>query len=265
MGMTIGGGDRFPTTIGQYDLGIEKQKVDFGRLLGGGPYGAPAQQGPSDADVLGGLVADMYGRFRPEQIAYAAKDADTIRASVAAWLRPNYEQAIANRQERTRAYRAALDADAIGRGMGSSTYVTDVKNRQQNAEARDIAALEADYGASLAKYVSDGVESESGRALQAEQFNAEQRQNVYQLAYSAALELFELYKKRPGSGSYGSSGVRATTRENCETFLGMLSSDERHEIYYGTTAAGERYRAELLASVGAAGYVQLMDMFPGSR
>lgn len=263
MGIKIGGGNKYPTTIGQYDLGIKQQKIDFGKLSGGDGYAAPAQTGPSDEDVLGGLVDDMYGRFLPEDVAYEAKDADAIRASVAAWLRPNYDRAIANRQEQTLAYRAGLDADAIGRGMGASTYVTDVKNRQLNAEARDIAALEADYGSSLAKYVSEGVESESDRALEVEQFNAERRQNAFELAYSAALTLFEQYNKRPTSRSYGSTGVKSTTRENCETFLGMLSGDERREIYDGTTSAGEQYRAELLASVGAAGYVQLMDMFPG--
>ncbi len=264
MGIKIGGGVKIPTTIGQYDLGIERKKIDFGRLPGAGTGGAQGASGPSDEEVLGGLIEDMYGRFAPEQYEYGARSAEDIRSSVAAWLRPNYDQAVLNRQEQTRAYKASLDADAIGRGMGSSTYVTDVKNRQQNAEARDIATLEADYGAALARYVSDGIENESDRAFEIEQFNAEQRQNAYELAYSAALQLFERYKKQPQSGSSGTSAVKATSRENCEAFLGMLSQEERSEIYGATTAAGQQYRAELLASVGEAGYVQLMDMFPSA-
>lgn len=231
------------------------------RFQGGTPApGAGADTPLSDEDVLSGFVDQMYTRFAPQQVVYDTRSEDEIRSSVAAWLRPSYEQAIANRQEQTRLNKANLDADAIARGMGASTYVSDVKNRQQNAEAGDIASLEADYGATLSKYVLDNVDSEKNRALEAEKYNASARQSAYEKAYTAALSLYEQYKKsarKPGSGT------TATSLENCEAFLSLLSGEERRAVYEASTAQGAQYRAELIASVGTAGYIQLMGKYPG--
>ncbi|MEZ4627425.1 MAG: hypothetical protein R2912_04855 [Eubacteriales bacterium] len=136
-----------------------------------------------------------------------------------------------------------------------------MKNRQQNAEAGDIASLEADYGSVLSKYVLDSVDSEKNRMLEAEKFNADARQSAYDKAYTAALSLYEQYKrtaKRSGGG-----GPVPTSLENCEAFLSMLSGEERRTVYEASTAQGARYRAELIASVGTAGYFQLMGKYPG--
>lgn len=214
----------------------------------------------SDEDVLSGFVDQMYARFAPQQVEYDARSEEEIRSSVSAWLRPSYEQAIANRQEQTRLNKANLDADAIARGMGASTYVTDVKNRQQNAESSDIASLESDYGATLSKYVLDNLDSEKDRALEAEQYNADARQSAYDKAYSAALSLYEQYKKSGGKSKAG--GTVGTTLENCDAFLSLLSGEERRAVYEATTAQGAQYRAELIASVGTAGYIQLMGKYP---
>jgi len=152
--------------------------------------------------------------------------------------------------------------------MGASTYVTDVKNRQQNAEASDIASLESDYGSTLAKYVSEGLETETDRLLEVQEQNAQLRQDAYELAYSAALQLFTYYKKSGSSGSSGSSGKKTTTTvattsaENCDTFLSLLSNDERTEVYTASSASGEQYRDEIIASVGYLGYIQLQSKYP---
>ena len=170
--------------------------ITIGRInTGGSSYsGSSHSHRHSDADVLSGLIQKMYNRFKPEEITYVAKSEEEIRSSIAAWLRPGYDQAIVKRQEQTLSNKANLDADAIARGMGASTYVTDVKNRQQNAESRDIATMESDYGSTLAHNVSDGVEDEANRALQVEEFNAQQRQAAYEMAYAAAVALFQEYK-----------------------------------------------------------------------
>jgi len=246
-----------PTERFKVESGLLKPDLDFGNPYGSGDS---TQTLMSDEDVLSGYVDEMYERFAPQEVAYDARSEEEIRASVAAWLRPSYEQAIATRQVQTRQNKANLDADAIARGMGASTYVTDVKNRQQNAEASDIAYLEADYGSTLSKYVLDGVDSEQDRALEAEKFNASARQDAYDQAYSAALALFAQYKKNGGGAK--KSGTPTTSLENCEAFLSLLSGDERRAVYEGTTTQGAQYRAELLASVGTEGYVLLMGKYP---
>ncbi|NLI54115.1 MAG: hypothetical protein GX417_07285 [Clostridiales bacterium] len=247
------------------------QKLDFNPALlvpgnpnSGGPS-APRAPARSDSEVLSGFIDEMYGTFAPQEVTYDAKSEDEIRASVATWLRPGYDRAIVSRQEQTLTNKANLDADAIARGMGASTYVTDVKNRQQNAEARDIAALESDYGAALAKYVSEGTESENSRKLEAEEFNAGQRQSAYDLAYNAALQLFAQYKKKPGGSGGASKEAATSSRESCEKFLNLLSDEERKEVYDASTKEGAQYRAELVASVGVTGYIELMGMYPATQ
>jgi len=260
MAIKLGLGVNTPAKIGVYNLGIDKLKTNLN--VGGSSGGGNAVQGISDEHMLSYYINDMYDRFAPQEVAYDARSEEEIRESIAAWLRPGYEQAIANRQQQTAQYKANLDSDAIARGMGASTYVTDVKNRQQNAEAGDIALLEADYGATLSKYVYDGVSSEQGRALEADMFNATQRQTAYEQAYAAALVLFAQYKKSGGSAR--KSTAAKTTLANCDAFLSQLSGAERKAVYEGSTAQGAQYRAELLASVGAAGYVQLMGKYPST-
>ena len=193
MGNLLGANRRQPALIATRDL-----SPIVGNVLAGtsSSSGSSSRNKRSDADVLSGMVNDLYKRFQPQEITYDAKSEEEIRSAIAEWLRPGYDKAIANRQEQTQANKANLDADAIARGMGASTYVTDVKNRQQNAEARDIATLESNYGSTLAERVVEGVENERQHALVVEQFNASQRQSAYEMAYEAALVLFQMYKRR---------------------------------------------------------------------
>ena len=246
--------------------GMHESGAALPRLPALSPY-YPEDSGPtepaiSDEDVLSGYVNEMYSRFAPQEVEYNARNEDEIRASVAAWLRPSYDQAIVNRQSQTRQNKANLDADAIARGMGASTYVTDVKNRQQNAEAGDIATIESDYGATLSKYVLDGVDGEQNRSLEAQKFNASARQDAFDKAYSAALALFTQYKINGGSGG-GRKKAPASSKQSCEAFLASLSGEERQAVYAGATEQDARYRAELIASVGTLGYVQLQGKYPG--
>ena len=252
------------TANNKYDLGLGKLKIGFDDPA---PYGDDGDSSPaaSDEDVLSGYIDSMYARYQPEELEFDEQSQDELSAAVAAWLRPGYDQAIQNRKAQTLTYRAETDADAIARGMGASTYVTDVKNRQRNAEASDIASLESDYGATLAKTVSERLETQNEQKLETASYNAEQRKNAYDMAYAAALQLFAQYKKSGGgSGKKTSVKVTATSRENCETFLNQLTKEERAEVYGGTTAQGEKYRAEILASVGYSGYLQLQNQYPST-
>ena len=75
---------------------------------------------------------------------------DSITEQLAQIYRPQVERAIAQRYGATKQQKAAIDVDAASRGMGTSTWVTDAKNRIMNAEAADIAGLESDYASQLA-------------------------------------------------------------------------------------------------------------------
>jgi hypothetical protein len=234
---------------------------------------ASASAAPTDdGAVLNDYVDRLYAAYRPPQASYEAQDAKTLSAQIAAWLRPGYERAMEERRAQTAAYRAELDADAIARGMGSSTYVTDVKSRQLSDEAADVAALESEYGAQLGKLTMEAVEAEREREMEVALFNREQDREAYMQAYRAALSLYEAYLDgqrggRSGSrtkndGSDDGKAATATTQKNCERFLAGLTPAQRYGVYTGTDEENARYRSEILASVGRDGYLELMEKYP---
>ena len=265
---------------------------------------APAAPAYTNEELLAGYTDLFYGAYKPEKIGYTARTADELSKEISAWLRPAYDAAIAARQLATDTYRAELDADAIARGMGASSYVTDVKSRHLAQEADDIAAYETDYAAALAKQMSQAMETDRQRAFETEMFNAEADNEAYAKAYDMALRMLEAYRagdggaraltsamfvsgassggsSSNGSSSNGSSSggsaskgsasgssvtaagaVGATSLENCEAFLSGMSAEQRKNIYSGSTAENAAYRAELIASVGAAGYIELMQRYP---
>ncbi len=216
---------------------------------------------------------EMYDVFSPGELTYEAQSEEEIRSSVASWLRPAYEQAMKNRTQQTGTYGAELDADAVARGMGASTYVTDVKSRQQTQEAEDIAMLESEYGAALAKAVSERLESEKDRMLEVEMYNRSQSLDVSEMAYGAAQGLVGVGgsaarggggrsgTRRSGYGGRGSSSTNTNTQETCAAFLSILDDDERLAIYAGSDAQSAAYRDEIVASVGLTGFYQLQKEY----
>ena len=247
-------------------------KTDGGTSSSGGGGAAAASSGVDRGQQLMDAYNRMYEVFSPGEIDYEAESEETIREKIGAWLRPAYDKAIAAREKQTDAYGAELDADAIARGMGASTYVTDVKSRQQDSEAEDIAALESDYGAALLKAVSERLESEKDRMLDVEMYNRDLSLDVADMAYAAAGGM--LGGSSGGGGSGGarrSSGSRrtgsttgstaTTSYEQCAAFLRILDNDERAAVYTGSDAQSTAYRNEIIASVGPAGYYGLMSRY----
>ena len=72
------------------------------------------------------------------------------------------DSAIDNRREHGETTLAELDADAYSRGMGGSTYLSGMKRREYDAVAADIAMLEANYNAQLAKYLYEATQELAG-------------------------------------------------------------------------------------------------------
>lgn len=262
------------------DKDADKDRGGSYKKSGGGGVSVSSVSPQQAAAAVSALTDTIYAQTKPEQLVYTARTEDELRTSISEWLRPAYDQAILDRQKRTHAYRAELDADAIARGMGSSTYVSDVKGRQLAEEARDIASLESAYGAALAQRVFESAEAERERVAETAQFNAAQNQAAYQKAFAAAQQLYALYPSvvvsggsgggsRSGSSAGGASDrtrsyedVPSTSPENCMQFLSILSEKERQEVYMGTTAQGREYRAELVKSLGVVGFVKAQSQYP---
>lgn len=123
-------------------------------------------------------------------------DKDEIRSYVESYLRTAYDQSIENRRKQTEADRAMIDLDAYSRGMGGSTWVTDAKQRLQDAEADDIAKMEANYQAGLNEAVLNQYNQAVAQGLAAQNNAYDLAKDLYSLGQNA----------KAGVGSVSSSG-----------------------------------------------------------
>lgn len=143
-----------------------------------------------------------------DTVKYTPQSASALKSAIAKALRPQYDAAIRNRQSTAAANRASIDADAAARGLGSSSWVTDVKNRQNNATAKDVANLEGQYSAALYQNLMNKLSEQDQLSLSAQQANAGIQQN----ALSTALGLTDKYYKEWAPDSSGSSGGSGSSR-----------------------------------------------------
>ncbi len=152
----------------------------------------------------------------PQLIDYTPLDETTLAERISAVLRPVYDKAIAAIFRGNRRADAELDADAISRGMGSSTFVSDLKRRQDSAAADDARDLESEYGAKLADQLYKAMEGERDRLLEVKKFNAQQQSEAWEQAFSAARVLYDAYlaaKAAQSSGGRGSGKKKETPSE----------------------------------------------------
>ena len=273
-----------PTSIRQSGIGVEAPagtQPPGGAGRSGSSGGTTAATGTANnyTTQFQNLLKGLYETtFASNPIPYEQMTQQQLSDQITAWLRPGYDQAVYNRSLSTGRANAELDADAIARGMGASSFVTDVKSRNFRDEARDVALLESDYGATLAKNVSERLDAEKARALEVDMFNKEQQQLEYQMAYDAATLLQKMGGRaehldgslRRGLGAQSAAGTgrqgaavtaAATTAANCATFLSRLTPAQRAGVYTGTDAQSAAYRNEIIASVGLDGFYRLQSQY----
>ena len=142
----------------------------------------------SDWSDLANMVLEGYN--------LPTTDMDEIKSYVESYLRTAYDQSIENRRKQTEADRAMIDLDAYSRGMGGSTWVTDAKQRLQDAEADDIANMEANYQAGLNEAVLNQYNQAVAQGLAAQNNAYDLAKDLYSLGQNA----------KAGVGSVSSSG-----------------------------------------------------------
>ena len=211
----------------------------------------------------------------PQLASYTPLDEKTLADRIGAVLRPVYEKAIAAIFRGNRHADAELDADAISRGMGSSTFVTDVKRRQDSAAADDVNDLESEYGAKLADQLYKAMEGERDRQLEVEKFNAQQRSAALEQAFSAAQVLDAAYlsaRKRRGGGSGGrgkekekgaeEEQVKGGLAQAVAAARGQLESSPNGLAFYG---GGDPTSVERVVNSDLAKYVKMRRQMNGSH
>ena len=157
--------------------------------------------------------------YAPQLATYTPLDEQTLTERISAVLRPLYDRAVAAIFRNNQRSDAELDADAISRGMGSSTFVTDVKRRQDRAAADDVKDLESEYGVKLADQLYKAMEGERSRMLEVEQFNAQQQNAAAKQAFAMAKYLYAAYLEARAAQGYGGSGGSGTANVKKEEKL----------------------------------------------
>ena len=115
------------------------------------------------------VFQEMLRHYMPETVEFTPLSEKELSDTIRNWLRPAYEQAIQNRREQTGRINAELDADAWSRGMGQSTYLSDVKSRQLRDEARDVDTIESNYSSTLAGHLYDAIKEQQKTKLEVDQ------------------------------------------------------------------------------------------------
>lgn len=160
---------------------------------------------------FGNLYDKLYARFKP---SYTPQSVSTLKDTLSRAMRPSYDKQIKQRQEAAAANRAAIDTDAAARGMGSSTWVTDVKNRQRNAEASDIQGINSDYNAALYSALLNRMNAQDELTLSAENSARDRALGLTQSLYG------KVYGSSGGGGGYGRRGSPGSPDDETPEDLG---------------------------------------------
>ena len=141
-------------------------------------------------------------------------DKDEIKSYVESYLRTAYDQSIENRRKQTEADRAMIDLDAYSRGMGGSTWVTDAKQRLQDAEADDIAKMEANYQAGLNEAVLNQYNQAVAQGLAAQNNAYDLAKDLYSLGQNAKAGVGSMAGSGGGGGGGGYSYSRGKKKSS---------------------------------------------------
>ena len=254
-----------------------------------GTAGGASHAAAPDIPSFESLFSEMLAHYMPETVEFTPLSEDVLRDTIRNWLRPAYEQAIEARRDQTQRYNAELDADAWSRGMGQSTYLTDVKERQYRGEARDVDALESDYASTLAGHLYDAMQKQQEAQLEVDRFNAEQINHAREQAMSAAQALYNSYLSRASHSGSGRQSVDTTDEETASSVdpllqnllasqqdmpktdyrtvanaLARMSPIERGKLYNRSDPTYLSLRSEILMSLGPEAFNTLMQTFPGA-
>ena len=221
------------------------------------------------------IYQKMREKFAPTPVAYTPVDEQTLAERISKVLRPMYDKAIAALFKGNQRSDAELDADAISRGMGSSTFVTDVKRRQDNVTAEGARDLESDYGAKMADQLYKAMESEREKQLEVEKFNAQQKSAADAQAFEAAKVMYEAYlaakKRHSGGGGGGSrqqqpssndSGTKSSLAQAVAAARGKLPANPNGPGFYAT---GDRETVRRTMYSDLPRYVRMRNQMNGTH
>ena len=254
---------------------------DTGGSAQGGSGGSSGSS-PEQQVTLESLFEELLKQYLPETVEFTPLSEEVLSETIRNWLRPAYEQAIEARRDETQRINAELDADAWSRGMGNSTYLSDVKERQYRGEQRDVDAIESNYAATLAGHLYDAMKAQQEKQIEVDEFNAEQINHARELAMAAAQTLYQTYLSSGGGRGGAGGGTRSsdgtasfaelalagaadrlpkTDYRTAEALIARMSPKERARLYNRTDPKYLKLRSELSYSLGDSGFSELKKKY----
>lgn len=194
-------------------------------------------------------LSELQTLLAPQNVQYTPTPEAQYLSQIQTALRPGYDLALSQRKNATRTHKAEIDADAAARSMGSSTWVTDVKDRQSGYEADDIATMEGQYSAAVANALMNAMQTEKANQLAVSQSNAQLAANAQAQALGLAGDFYSQYLA--SSKKSNTSGKSADDGKLLAEAL-KLSSDPgvAYEIFMGRRSEyGKRYNVRAIQTV----------------
>lgn len=139
-------------------------------------------------------------------IDYTPRTEAQLRDNLLKSYQASYDQSINNRRQATRQNRGAIDSDAASRGIGSSTWVTDAKLRQNDNEARDLTSLRANRDSTVAQQLAAALGNQEDNQLAVKQYNASLRSTALNNALSTAGTMYDKFKAEDPALQAAASG-----------------------------------------------------------
>ncbi|NLB62409.1 MAG: hypothetical protein GX802_08385 [Clostridiales bacterium] len=181
-------------------------------------------------------------------------------------MRPSIDAAITKRQKTSDTYDAELDADSYARGMGSSTFVSSMKSRQEESEQDDIAYMEGAYSQALAAQVYDSL-----MKLGTLYSNQKIAQEELQLQREKMQQEQARFDAQMNSKSNGTNKQESNSQAPNPYVSGLTYSDyykyvsnlgeQAEDFFYSEDAYWQFLRSQAIFDLGEAGFYQLMNSF----
>ena len=210
------------------------------------------------------------GALNVPSISVSVPSKAELKEDISSYLRPGVDLAISKRRAAGETAKAELDADAVSRGMGASTYLSSMKEREDDDVQSDISIMEAQYTATLAERIAAALEKYQSMSLQAQLQNAQYAYNAQTTAMNLASQWFNSYMNnaaRAVKGSGGRGGRSGLASKNMSTldyvrFVSGLSAPERSMLYNSGASEWVMMRTELEDALGKDGYRTVRSAFP---
>lgn len=211
-----------------------------------------------------GGYANTGGYANAGGVSVQAPDYDSLVELFEAYLRPTYDRAIENRHQAAQTSMAELDADAYSRGMGASTFVSSMREREQDDMNSDIAMLETEYASALSERLYEAMAAYSKLKLEADIYNAENALSASGTGRSTGGSSGRGSGKTASAGSgTGMSGKVKFGFDECKSLLGKFSTSERYDFFMSGDPYWKQMRSEMIEAIGRDRFEYLKDSYFG--